>query len=432
MELFNIEAEQLVLCQLMLKPEELERIRNVIKPDMFYDASHRFIYETMIRLHDKGVLPSFIEISHEIKQARADIVPLVAEISSRTYTAANIDYYVGVVKDFFIKRELYIAAEQAKSSVANPSISSLEAISAIESRLSAISSSSSGVVYRPVKDLIIDLAEKLDAVYAHNEPPDYIDMPYKSIARYFDFVKGEYCIIAARPSIGKTAFALSLIYKLAIVNNVHVGLFSVEMSSQQLALRLIAQHCSLSPYGILRGFYASQDQKQRIFEAMTAIGNAPITIDDTSSIPLSNMVLKARSMVKCEGCKIIFIDYIGLIDAEKPRLPRHEQIAEISRTMKALAKELHVPIVVLSQLTRDFEGKKPTLNSLAETRSLEQDADVVVFLHRDRAVDNPEETIIDTEVIVAKNRNGPVGTASLPFLTKYAKFVEKDDNEYGL
>jgi replicative DNA helicase len=202
-------------------------------------------------------------------------------------------------------------------------------------------------------------------------------------------------------------------------------MLSLEMSAKQLQIRLLASMTRLNSWAIGSGVYNDKPTLDKMHVALSDIAQSPLFIDETSSLKLSDMRAKIRRMVKVDGCKIIMVDYISLIDAEQPRIPRHEQIAEISRSTKALAKELDIPIIMLSQLTRDSEGKTPTLASLAETRSLEQDADVIMFLHRPRVeTDDSGEikSMIPTDLIVAKNRNGPIGTAKLIFIPNITKF----------
>jgi replicative DNA helicase len=224
---------------------------------------------------------------------------------------------------------------------------------------------------------------------------------------------------------------LNIVEDIAIRRAIPCGMLSLEMSAKQLQIRLLASMTRLNSWAIAGGLYKDKATMDRMHVALSEIGQAPMFIDETSSLKLSDMKAKVRRMVKVDGCKIVMVDYISLIDAEQPRIPRHEQIAEISRSTKALAKELDIPIIMLSQLTRDSEGKTPTLASLAETRSLEQDADVIMFLHRPRA--GTEETgerptVIPTDLIVAKNRNGPIGTAKLIFIPNITKFRDAEKN----
>ena len=234
------------------------------------------------------------------------------------------------------------------------------------------------------------------------------------------FQPSEMIILGARPSIGKTAMALSMIQHIAIQKKIPSAFFSLEMSDVQVMQRLFVQESRISSEKLRTGFLSHNDF-QALQDAAGKIYDSPLYIVDTPNMKLLDLRSVARRLKSQNDIKIIFIDYITLIGSENTQIPRHEQVAEISRSLKSLARELDIPIVVLSQVARSTEGKAPTLAELRESGSIEQDADVVMFLHRERSPENKGDTI-PTELIVAKQRNGPVGSVDITFIPHFTKF----------
>jgi len=241
------------------------------------------------------------------------------------------------------------------------------------------------------------------------------------------FQKSEFIVIGARPSVGKTAFALTMAANMAIRQHRAVGFFTLEMSDMALMQRMLASEARIDSMALRTGLLKPADFHS-LTEAASRIYEAPLYIDDTPNIKLLDLRAQSRRLKSQQNVEIIFVDYIGLIEPEtRGNTPRHEQVAEISRSLKSLARELDVPIVCLSQVGRQTEGKPPTLADLRESGSIEQDADVVIFLHRERGTEKSEEenytpNNIETDLVVAKQRNGPVGMLKLAFLPKYTKF----------
>jgi replicative DNA helicase len=231
-------------------------------------------------------------------------------------------------------------------------------------------------------------------------------------------------VIGARPSVGKTALALTMAANMAIHNKFPVGFFTLEMSSMALMQRMLASEARIRSNSLRSGFLKPSDF-HKLTEAASKIYEAPLYIEDTPSLRLLDLRALARRMRHQFNVSIIFIDYLTLITSENRELARHEQIAEISRSLKALARELDIPVVALSQVRRESEGKQPNLADLRESGSIEQDADVVIFLHRERLSADDQEELprnIETDLIVAKQRNGPVGSMKIAFIPEYTKF----------
>jgi replicative DNA helicase len=410
----------------MIDRAVIERLAGTISEDDFERKFHRDVFADIMRLYRSGAECDICAVNASFTARGEHKAADIADITSATYTSANVDYYVGIVKDCAVRRATLNIALTAKERIMNMNEKGADVSADIERQISEVNLGHFGTEYKHVSRFLLEVGEDLDRAVETNGKVRGVEAPFKGLEDITDFRDGEYIILAARPSIGKTAMMLTMAETIAINRKIPTGIFSIEMSARQLNLRLVSQMCCYSWWAMSKGMYRSANDKAKITHSMIEIGESPIYIDETSGIRLSELKMKARRMVKVNKCKILFVDYVALINAEQPKIPRHEQIAEISRTVKSLCKELDVPIVLLSQLTRDTEGKKPTLNSLAETRSLEQDADVVMFIHRERTedVDPNRRQEIDSELIVAKNRNGPTGVCKLIYKPRLTKFYD--------
>ncbi|MFW5811859.1 MAG: replicative DNA helicase, partial [Alkalispirochaetaceae bacterium] len=275
------------------------------------------------------------------------------------------------------------------------------------------------------KEIVEQTVEAIEKLYHTKD--DYTGIPsgFPALDNMLSgFQNSEFIIIGARPSVGKTALALSMAANIAIHQKIPCGFFTLEMSDMAVMQRLLASEARIGSQSLRTGMLKPSDFKNLI-DAAGLIYEAPLWIADTPSMRLLDLRAQARRMRSQYGVRIIFIDYLTLVSSENGELPRHEQIAEISRSLKALARELEIPVVALSQVNRDTEGKRPNLANIRESGSIEQDADVVLFLHRDRGIDREGDVmpnVVETELIVAKQRNGPVGTVRIAFIPRYTKF----------
>jgi len=425
MNFFNSEAEGMVLCALMLDPATIERLSSRVGSADFGSKIHRDLFDDIIRLHRAGTNPDLKAVSSEAKKrGAADAIPDIAMIAGMTYTSANVDHYLEMVKDLSVKRATSAIIDGARARLEQLGEKGIDIANGIENEISSVVLGDCANGYKNAGGYINSVAEQVQWNIKTRGQIKGVDSHFESLRGITGFRDGEYIIIAARPSVGKTALALNLIENIAVMRRIPAGFFSVEMTAKQLELRILASMTGYNSWGIDNGLYKSENNVARMEDTMMEIGNAPLWIDETSGIKISELKAKARRMVHVDKCKIIMIDYMSLIDAEQPRIPRHEQVAVISREVKGMAKELKIPIIMLSQLVRDSEGKRPNLANLAESRSLEQDADVVMFLHRDKECTDDK---IPTELIVAKNRNGPTGVCNLIYIPRLTKFIEKPE-----
>ena len=294
-----------------------------------------------------------------------------------------------------------------------------------QKRIFELSDSKQSQNVQHVQNLIGPLIENIEKVYKNKKELVGIPSGLTSLdTMTYGFQNSEMIIIGARPSMGKTALALSMIQHIAIEKKIPTAFFSLEMSNVQVMQRLLSQESRLSGEKIRTGAL-KLEHFQRLQDAAGRIYVSPLWIDDTPNMKLLELRSTARRLRAQNKVEIIFIDYIGLIQNENTNIPRHEQIGEVSRSLKSLARELKIPIVVLSQVGRQSEGNKPTLADLRDSGSIEQDADVIMFLHRERVETSGKEEkpqTIPTELLLSKQRNGPTGTAKIVFVPRYTKF----------
>ncbi|HDQ13527.1 MAG TPA: replicative DNA helicase [Sediminispirochaeta sp.] len=436
----NIEAEKATLGAVLLDGEVIGTVLRYLRADDFYSQAHKKIFQSIVDLFNRGETIDLISLSDRLSAAgelescggHAYISALTDEVP----TSANVEYYARIVKDRSVRRQLLKISTGLISQSYDEGMETRVLIEEAEQRIFDITDSQHGDSYRGVQEIIADTIEAIERLY--NTKDSYTGVPsgFPDIDNMTSgFQKSEFIIIGARPSVGKTAFALSMAANMAIHRKVPIGFFTLEMSDMALMQRMLSAEARINSDKLRTGMLRPADF-HNLTEAAGRIYEAPLFIDDTPNIKLLDLRAQARRMKSKEDIQALFVDYIGLIEPEnKGNIPRHEQVAEISRSLKALARELELPIICLSQVGRQSEGKAPNLADLRESGSIEQDADVVMFLHREReetkdAKDGGGPGNVETEVVIAKQRNGPVGTVKLAFLPHYTKF-EAFSNQRG-
>ncbi|HPB06637.1 MAG TPA: replicative DNA helicase [Rectinema sp.] len=431
--LYNGDAEQACLGALLLDPESINNVLRYLRPDSFYDSANQEVFEALLAMHEKGQKPDLITLSEELRSRgsleRIGGSAYIASLASFTPSAANIEYYAKIVQEMATRRRLvHLSAETA--AMAHEETKDIDAVlDEIQAKIFEISQNRRTADYHSAKEIVTEtmlLIEKLST-----DPNAFTGIP-SGISDLDTLTNGlqksEFIVIGARPSVGKTALALTMAAHASINLKIPVAFFSLEMSESAIMLRLIASEARIPADRIRTGRIKTTDYDS-LMEAASRIYEAPLYIVDLPNMKLLELRTMARRLVLERGVKIIFIDYLTLITHENADLPRWEQIAAISRSLKALARELDIPIVALSQLKREAEGKQPTLADLRESGSIEQDADLIIFLHRDREISKTYESQsdqIETDIIVAKQRNGPTGKAPAWFKSSYAKFVNME------
>jgi replicative DNA helicase len=416
----NEEAEIATLGAVLIDAEALPAIIPLLRPEDFYRSAHQRIYEAVLALFDRGQSIDLITLSDELR-ARGTLElcgggAYVSRLTSAVPTSANVEYYARIVQAGSIRRTLARVSQEIISRAHDESSEISVILEDAERRIFEISDRNQTGTYSPAKEIV---KQTFDAIERHyHSKTEYTGIPcgFKDLDQLtMGFQSSEFIVIGARPSVGKTAFALTIAANMAIRQKIPVGFFSLEMSAMAIMQRLLSMEARLDSQRMRTGMLSPADFS-RITEACGRLYEAPLYISDSPDLKLLDLRAQARRMKSKQDVKIVFVDYISLIGSENRELPRHEQIAEISRSLKALARELGLPVIALSQVRRETEGKKPNLADLRESGSIEQDADVVIFIHTE---DLKAEV---REISVAKQRNGPVGDIQLAFLSRYTKF----------
>ncbi|MFC2329597.1 MAG: replicative DNA helicase [Treponema sp.] len=429
----NLDAEQAVLGALLLEWGAMSDVVTMLKADRFYSFQNQMIFEAMVSLFKQNVHGDTLTIINELtklgKIEQAGGTAYIASLTDTVPTAANVSYYVGIVLDAAVRRDLIRMSSELRASSFDETRSSRTLLEDAEKSIFTLSDHNESTQIYEMKDVVSSTIELIDRRYKNNS--ELTGVP-SGIARLdtmtSGFQKSEFIVIGARPSIGKTAFALSMMQTIAVEKHIPCGFFSLEMSYQSIGQRLLAQVSRLPSYKLRSGQLSMADF-QKLQDAAGMCYNAPLYIVDTPNMQLIDLRAMARRMKVNQGVQVIFIDYIGLITTENPAAPVYESVSEISKSLKALARELDIPIVALSQVARDAEGQEPNLAQLRGSGSIEQDADVVLFLHRDRKIMEDKEPVQDAKCIVAKQRNGATGDVMMKFFPTFTKFENSADEQ---
>jgi replicative DNA helicase len=422
----NVDAEKATLGAVLLNPDCLSTVLEQLRSRDFFANAHRKIFESMIALFNKGETMDLITVT-DMLRSQGDLesaggLGYVSALTDSTPTSANVSYYAGIVRSLSLRRHLLNIANEMIADAHNDSIQTREIIEEAERRIFDVAEQNPAGHYKAAGEIIARTIEAIEKLYHTKDSYTGIPCGLPDLDKMTSgFQKSEFIVIGARPSVGKTALALTMASNMAIRSRRPVGFFTLEMSDMALMQRLVAAEARIASE-ILRTGMLKPSDFHKLTEAAGRIYEAPLFIDDSPNIKLLDLRAQARRMRQQEKVEAIFVDYIGLVEPEnKHNIPRHEQVAETSRSLKSLARELDIPVICLSQVGRQSEGKAPNLADLRESGSIEQDADVVMFLHRDRE-GTQDANNIETELIVAKQRNGPVGTIKVAFIPKYTKF----------
>ena len=420
----NEEAERATLGALLLDSESLGTVLGYLRPDDFYKSAHGKIFQAIIDLFNEGEPVDLITITEKLRSegtlTTCGGTGYISTLTSVVPTSANVEYYAKVVQDASIRRILSRTASDMIAYAHDDTRECRDIIEEAEKHIFEITDKQQTSQYKTANEIVKETVESIEKLYHNKDAYTGVPSGYQDLDTLTNgFQKSEFIVIGARPSVGKTALALSMASNIAVKKKRALAFFTLEMSDQALMQRLLASEARIRSEALRSGMLRPSDFGA-LTEAAGRIYEAPLYIDDTPNMKLLDLRAQARRLKSREKVEIIFIDYIGLIAPEsKGNVPRHEQVAEISRSLKALARELDIPIVCLSQVGRQSEGKAPSLADLRESGSIEQDADVVMFLHRER---EQEASSIETQLIVAKQRNGPIGIVNLAFLPQYTRF----------
>lgn len=426
----NIDAEKAVLGALLQSRQAFEDINGMLVQDDFYKTAHGTLFQAIIDFKQErpGQDVDLITIvdylrSHSLLGICGDMA-YIAELSANVPTTTNARYYAKIIKDHSIRRKMLVLSSKIRDGAFDEGKDLTTALDEFEQQFSDITNLSGIQSYLPARNLIMKSMENLEkrrklGMY------DGVTSGYTDLDRIIGcFKNSEFSIIAARPSVGKTAFALSIAENIAIRQKKKVGFFSLEMNGTSLTDRLLSAESDVN-FSYIRSGRIPTSDADKVFQAAERLYELDtLFIQDTPNMKLYDLRSQARKMVRDEGVQVIFIDYIGLIDTEsKGDVPRFEQIGMVSRSLKQLARELEIPVVTLCQVGREGEKQEPTLANLRDSGSIEQDADLVIILHKERRYENIGQGIDDDQdaqpqdhrdiqpikVIIAKQRNGEVG-----------------------
>jgi replicative DNA helicase len=427
----NIEAERSALGAAMLSEDALLDVLENVSSGDFYEKNNNEIYEAIRKLHDSGSKVDMLTVCEELKKRNSlEIVggrAYVATLSSMVPSTANASEYAKIVREKAEMRNLISAAEDIKEKGYSEEIDADKILDYAEQSILEISQSRNSKNTVALKDVLL---ENIDMIAKRADNPDELQGVPSGLLDLdrmtSGFQRSDMVILAARPSMGKTAFALCVARNAAIKGN-HVMVFSLEMSKYQLSQRLIAMEAGVEAEKLRDGKLDGNDWK-KISAIVDTLGNAPITIDDTPGLSIMEIKNKCRKQKTESGLDLIIVDYLQLMSLEGKVENRQQEVSTLSRMLKQLAREMDCPVLVLSQLSRATETRtdhRPILSDLRESGSIEQDADVVLFLYRDEVYNPDTETPGECEVMVAKQRNGPTGKAHVLWQSRYTRFVNK-------
>jgi replicative DNA helicase len=427
----NIEAEQAVLGAIFLEPASLITASEILIPEDFYRASHQKIYNVMLKLADKGEPVDLVTVTSELADANLleEIggVSYLSDLANAVPTAANIEYYGRIVEEKSILRRLIRTA----TTIAQDGYSREDEVDVLlneaEKNIMEVSQRKNAGAFQNIKDVLVQTYDNIELLHTRKGDITGIATGFTELDRMTaGFQRNDLIIVAARPSVGKTAFALNIAQNVATKTDENVAIFSLEMGADQLVMRMLCAEGNINAQNLRTGNLTPEDWG-KLTMAMGSLSDSGIFIDDTPGIRVSEIRAKCRRLKQESGLGMILIDYLQLIQGSgRNKDNRQQEVSEISRTLKSLARELKVPVIALSQLSRGVEqrqDKRPMMSDIRESGSIEQDADIVAFLYRDDYYDKESENKNIIEIIIAKQRNGPVGTVSLAFVKEYNKFV---------
>ena len=431
----SVESEQAVLGGLLLDNNAWDKITDLLRENDFYRYDHRIIFQQITRLLNQSkpadVITVFESLSALNKADEVGGIAYLNALAQNTPSAANIRRYAEIVHDRAVLRRLISVVDEIAEVAFYPQgRETRQILDEAESKVFAIAEDSSRTSqgFQEIQPLLAQVVERIDELYNQNNPNDVTGVPtgFTDLDRMTSGLQaGDLIIVAGRPSMGKTAFSLNIGEHVAVDNGLPVALFSMEMSGTQLAMRMLGSVGRLDQHRLRTGRLTDEDWP-RLTYAIQKMNEAQLYIDETPALSVMELRSRARRLARqCGKLGLIIIDYLQLMSASSAGENRATEISEISRSLKSLAKELQCPVIALSQLNRSLEqrpNKRPVMSDLRESGAIEQDADVILFIYRDEVYnpDSPDKGV--AEIIIGKQRNGPIGSVRLTFLGPYTKF----------
>ena len=428
----SVESEQSILGSILLDKDAIITVAETITPSDFYKDAHRVIYESMMALNNKNEPIDMVTLTDELRKRGYldDIggVTYLTSLSTIVPTTSNVKYYADIVKEKSVLRQLIKASNDIINLGYGSGESAEDVLDFAEKKIFDISQERTNDDFKPINQVLMDTYDMIESIYSNKSDVTGVTTGFKDLNKKINGLqRTDLILVAARPAMGKTAFALNLVQNAAINGNASVAVFSLEMSKEQLAQRMIAAQSNVELKKMKTGTLNDADWP-RIISAMAVMSDAKIFIDDTPGIKINELRSKCRKLKMEQGLDLVMIDYLQLMESDSKNESRQQEISKISRSLKILAKELDCPVVALSQLSRAPEQRadhRPVLSDLRESGAIEQDADIVMFLYRDEYYHSDSEKKDLAEVIIAKNRHGETGSVELVWMGSIQRFGDK-------
>lgn len=429
----NLEAEQAVLGALMLDSQRGSVVFEILKPEDFYRDNHKNIYLVIRDIFERGEPVDLVTVAEELRlNGRLESIGgigTISQIAGSVPSAANIEHYARIIVEKSLLRQLIRMAGYIGDKGYEAGEEAVALLEEAERLIIDISQRQTKEGFITIRSILLKTFDKIEYLYSNKGNLTGVPSYFKELDRITSgWQPSDLIIIAARPSMGKTAFALNMAQNAAIKAGVKVALFSLEMSKEQLVQRILCSEAMVDQQRVRTGELLDSDWP-KLTQAVGPLSEAPIFIDDTVGISLAELRSKARRLKMEHGLGLIMIDYLQLMSIGKRTENRQQEVAQISRGLKGVARELGVPVIALSQLNRGVEqrqDKRPLMSDLLESGSIEADADLISFIYRDEYYNQDSDKKGIAEIIIAKHRNGPVGTIELGYLKEFTKFVNLD------
>ena len=427
----SVDSEKAVLGSIMLRPGAIHEINDIITADSFYASKHSQIYKTMLELSSKGEPIDILSVSHKLtEKGLIDSVggsSYLSELANAVPASTNIKHYAEIVAKKNILRKIIEAGADISEMGFHEEVENVfDVLDKAEKRMMGINNNAGSHSFKTLKDSLPEAWERLERLHENKGELRGVSTGFHDLDQYLSGLqKSDLIILAARPSMGKTTLALDIARQSALKNGVPTVIFSLEMSTQQLVDRMLAAESKVNAWNLRTGNLTAESEFSKIRDSLDKLSKAPIFIDDMAGNSIVRMRSVCRRIRAEHGIGMIIVDYLQLMSTSKDYDSMVNQVTEISRSLKSLAKEFDVPVLALSQLSRAVEsrGGRPRLSDLRDSGSIEQDADVVMFIHReDKGKDESERTNI-AEILIEKHRNGPVGKINLYFDEKTTTFM---------
>jgi len=435
------EAERAVLCSLLLLPEAADEVALVVRPDDFLDDANRRIYAHLMAMHGDGAAIDVTLLIQRLRDAgeyeAVGGAAYLAELSDAVATAAHAEHYGRIVREKATLRGLIEASTDILREAYDPTVEPRQLLSRAEERVFGILEAKGHGQVTAIRDVLHESIARIDARMKHEHAFGGLETGFDDFDEMTGGLHGsELIILAARPSMGKTALAMNVVEHVAIDCQQPTLFVSLEMSALELGDRLLCSRAQVNGHRLRNG-QITPEESQKLIRTAAEVSTAPLYIDDSPSRTMTEVAAAARRLKRRDGLALIAIDYLQLIEPDNPRDPRQEQVAKIARRLKGLSRELDVPVLCLAQLNRQTEAtrdNKPQLSNLRESGAIEQDADVVMFIHREEYYATNEEDRQrlrgEADLLVRKQRNGPVGDVKLTWLHDFTRFTNRAPEQY--